>query len=186
MADWEIPLAAASFLKSLSHASELPVPQDAASAGAPGIIRTALTAKALKRNLGVIGTICSEIVSPWRVMTKQGKMSAATAAKTRLSARAAPNHTKSACVPKPPVDNPAVRWQLLISPVLRVVLAPPWKQCGREIRRRTPFPMRARQDWSRIGIRCDHLAIEMPGGVAEQRYDDGEAEEERQRSRHQQ
>src|ERR1700704_6118021 len=105
MADWEIPLAAASFLKSLSHASK-PPPQDAASAGAPGIIRTALTAKALKRNLGVIGTICSEIVSPWKVMTKQGKMSVATAAKTRLSARAAPDHTKSACVPKPPVDNP--------------------------------------------------------------------------------
>jgi hypothetical protein len=51
-------------LKSLSHASKLPVPQDAASAGAPGIISTALTAKALKRNLGVIGTINSKLVSP--------------------------------------------------------------------------------------------------------------------------
>src|SRR5258705_10933658 len=43
MADWEIPLAAASFLKPSSHASNLPVPHGAASAEAPGIIRTALT-----------------------------------------------------------------------------------------------------------------------------------------------
>ena len=28
--------------------------------------------------------------------------------------------------------------------------------------------MRPERDRSRIGIRCDHLAIEMPGGVAEQ------------------
>jgi hypothetical protein len=42
-------------LKSLSHASKLPVPQDAASAGAAGIIRTALTAKALNRRPGIIG-----------------------------------------------------------------------------------------------------------------------------------
>jgi hypothetical protein len=42
-------------LKSLSHASKLPVPQDAASAGAPGVISTALAAKALNRRPGVIG-----------------------------------------------------------------------------------------------------------------------------------
>src|SRR5712671_1998279 len=35
------------------------------------------------------------------MMTKQGKMSAATAAKTRLSARAAPGRTRNARMPKP-------------------------------------------------------------------------------------
>src|SRR6266404_6445945 len=120
------------------------------------------------------------------MMTKQGKMSAATAAKTRLSARAAPDQTRSARMPKPPVDNPAVRWQLLIPPVLGVVLAPPRKQGGREIRRGAPFPMRAGRDRSRIGIRRDHPAIKMPGSVAEQWDDDGEPEEERQRSQNQQ
>jgi hypothetical protein len=46
-------LAAASFLKSVSHASKLPVPQDAASTGTVGTISTALTANALKRSRGI-------------------------------------------------------------------------------------------------------------------------------------
>ena len=51
--DCEMPLAAASFLKSASHASKLAVPQDAAKAEAAGIISTALTAKVLNRKRGV-------------------------------------------------------------------------------------------------------------------------------------
>src|SRR5258708_8351697 len=61
IADCEIPLAAASFLKSVSQASKLPVPQDAASADAAGIISTAPTATVLKREREVIGTISSEM-----------------------------------------------------------------------------------------------------------------------------
>src|SRR5712692_702209 len=51
----------------------------------------------------------------------------------------------------------------------------PWKQCGREIRRGAPLARRTGRDRPRIGIRCDDLAIEMPGGMAEQRNNDGEA-----------
>ena len=64
MADCEMPLDDASVLKSSSHASKLPVPQDAANADVAGAIRTALTA----------------IINPKFI----GKMSTATAAKTRL------------------------------------------------------------------------------------------------------
>src|SRR6267154_3582799 len=62
IADCEIPLAAASFLKSASHASKLPVPQDAANAEAAGIISTAPTARVLRREREVIGTLSSEMV----------------------------------------------------------------------------------------------------------------------------
>src|SRR3984885_7520042 len=63
-ADWEMPLATASFLKSASHASNVPVPQaTVASAGAAGIIRTADSANDLKMKGRVIGaarTICHD------------------------------------------------------------------------------------------------------------------------------
>src|SRR5258708_20823788 len=62
IADCEIPLAAASFLNSVSQASKLPVPQDAASAGAPDIRSTAPIATVLKRERGVIGTVSSKMV----------------------------------------------------------------------------------------------------------------------------
>src|SRR5882757_234888 len=84
MADCEIPLAAASFLKSLSHASKLPVPQDAACTGAPVVIRTALTAKALNTKPGVIGTNQLRKKSPVKkYCPRQHEMSGATTAKTR-------------------------------------------------------------------------------------------------------
>src|SRR5450759_1419191 len=67
-----------------------------------------------------------------------------------------------------------------------VAAAPPRKQIGREIDRGMPFPMRARRDRLRIGIRRDHLAIEMPGGVAEQWDNNGKPKEQRQRSQNQQ
>src|SRR5712671_7995989 len=60
IADCEIPLAAASFLKSSSHAPKLPVPQGAACADATGIDRIALTASVPKSKRGVIGATCTE------------------------------------------------------------------------------------------------------------------------------
>src|SRR6266404_6986709 len=54
MADCEMPLEAASDLKSSSHAPKLPVPQGAASTDAAGIIRTALNAMALDRHRKLI------------------------------------------------------------------------------------------------------------------------------------
>src|SRR3954470_20492677 len=62
MAVCEIPLAAASFLKSVSQASKLPVPQDAASAGVP-VSRATLTANALGRERIIIGVSAPEISS---------------------------------------------------------------------------------------------------------------------------
>ena len=58
---------------------------------------------------------------------------------------------------------------------LCAVLATPWKQGGREIRRGAPLALTAGRERLWIGIRLDHLAIEMPGGVAEQRDHHGEA-----------
>src|SRR5437899_8852198 len=65
MADCEIPLAAASFLKSVSQASKLPVPQDAASADAAGAVRKALTANARKRQRRLIGATSFYIDLPF-------------------------------------------------------------------------------------------------------------------------
>src|SRR5438067_12616484 len=62
MAACEMPLAAASFLKSVSQASKLPVPQDAASAGVP-ISRATLTANSLGRERKIIGVSAPEISS---------------------------------------------------------------------------------------------------------------------------
>src|SRR5271156_181674 len=69
---------------------------------------------------------------------------------------------------------------------LCAVLAAPGEQGGREVRGGTPLELRAWRNRSRIRIRGDHRAIEMPGGMAEQRDHDGQTEEERQRSQHQQ
>ena len=70
---------------------------------------------------------------------------------------------------------------------LCAVRATPWKPGGREIRRGAPLAPTAARKRLWIEIRLDQLAIEMPGGVAEQRdHHGGEAKEERQRSRHQQ
>src|SRR6202165_2362600 len=66
------------------------------------------------------------------------------------------------------------------------VLAPPRKQGGREIRRGAPLALGTGRDRPRVGIRRDHLSIEMPGGVAEQGGDDRKTEEQRQRSQNQQ
>ena len=60
MAACEIPLAAASLLKLVSHASKLPVPQEAASAGAPGRLSTALSANALIRRREVVDATSAE------------------------------------------------------------------------------------------------------------------------------
>src|SRR3982074_3795276 len=54
IADCEMPLDAASVLKSSSHAAKLPVPQGAAGTDAAGIIRTTLNAMALDRNRKLI------------------------------------------------------------------------------------------------------------------------------------
>src|SRR5260370_31369081 len=62
IADCEIPLAAASFFKSASPASKLPVPQDTANAEAAGIISTAPTATVLARQREGIVTLISEMV----------------------------------------------------------------------------------------------------------------------------
>src|ERR1035437_6824775 len=62
---------------------------------------------------------------------------------------------------------------------LCAVLAPPRKQRRRENRRGAPLAVRAGRDRPRIGVPRDYRAIEMPGSVAEQRDDDGEAKEER-------
>jgi hypothetical protein len=62
MADCEMPLVAASFLKSASQASKLPVPQEAASEGVSGKINAAINARAVKAMRGVIGFIRKPIV----------------------------------------------------------------------------------------------------------------------------
>jgi hypothetical protein len=72
-------------LKSASHASKLPVPQDAASAGAAGVINTTPTATVLRRERGVIATVSSEMVLDEITSPRRPKISAATAAKTRLA-----------------------------------------------------------------------------------------------------
>src|SRR5664279_4964441 len=73
MADWEIPLAAASLLKSSSQLAKLPVPQDAASSGDAGIVSAANTAKVLKIEPGVIGTISSEMILERRTFPGDAK-----------------------------------------------------------------------------------------------------------------
>src|ERR1700730_17741922 len=98
------------------------------------------------------------------MMTRQYEMSAATTAKTWLL--------------------PSLHMEAAAG--LCPALAPPWKQGRREIRRRAPLAPRAGRDRPRIGIGRDHLAIEMPSGMAEQRDYDGKAKEERQRSQNQQ
>src|SRR5260370_42290183 len=67
---------------------------------------------------------------------------------------------------------------------LCAVLAAPWKQGGREIRRGAPLAPTAGGERVWIEICLDQLAIEMPGGVAGQRDHHGEAKEERPPSRH--
>src|ERR1700730_530377 len=61
MAACEIPLAAASLLKLVSHASKLPVPQVAASAGAAGRLRAAPSANTRSRRREVVGATNAEI-----------------------------------------------------------------------------------------------------------------------------
>src|SRR2546421_9523556 len=61
-------------------------------------------------------------------------------------------------------------------------LAPPWEQVGREIRGGLAFAVRRGGGRPGIWVRDDHLSIEVPGGVAQERGDDGEAKEKRQRA----
>src|SRR5205814_6512192 len=69
---------------------------------------------------------------------------------------------------------------------LLAVLTPPRKQRRGEIRGRAALARRTGGEGPRIGIRRNHLAIEMPGGMAEQRDNDRKPEEQRQRSQEQQ
>src|SRR6266700_2317090 len=61
---------------------------------------------------------------------------------------------------------------------LAIAALPPRKQIGREIRGRPSLARRARGNRTRIRIDRDGLAVEMPGGVAEQGNDDRKPEEE--------
>jgi len=184
MAACEIPLAAASVLKSSSHAWKLPVPQGAASAGGPDIIMTALRVAALKRqrktkefrteSIRLCRGISSGAKCRREPRPKQGFWRAP--ARTRMSTPSYMPNRRSA------IDRRSGGNHLTddLHCGLCTVLAPPWKQSRREIRRGTPLTPRARRNRPGIGIRRDDLAIEMPGGVAEQRDDDGEAEEGRE------
>jgi hypothetical protein len=60
-----------------------------------------------------------------------------------------------------------------------LALAAPREEIGREICRvAVPFPQARLLLW-RIGIRLHHLPVQMPGGMAEDRQNDGETDEER-------
>src|SRR5437763_3561326 len=67
MAACEIPLAAASLLKLVSHASKLPVPQEAASDGVPNRLSTAQSANALIRGREVVDATGAGIRFTWDV-----------------------------------------------------------------------------------------------------------------------
>src|ERR1700730_19445864 len=92
------------------------------------------------------------------MMTKQGKMSAVTAAKTRLSARAAQIRTRSARMPKPPGDNPAFRWQFAY---LSGVMRRPW--AATETRRPGNPPRSAVPDAGGQGSAADWDRGRSPG-----------------------
>src|SRR5882757_7596029 len=71
---------------------------------------------------------------------------------------------------------------LLASSAYLLVPAPPWKQVGGEIGGRPSFARWTRGNRACVGVNGHHRAIEMPGGMAEQREDHGEPQEERQRA----
>src|ERR1700743_3696369 len=150
-----MPLAAASVLKSASHASNVPVPQATAACDVAGAIRAAPTARAaiIKRGgstartgnrFAVEGGLSAE-----NLRGNRGQNMACTA--VRMNA-----HRRPVCGRRS--DHTTI---LAAS---GAVLAPPGEQgCG-EIRRETPFKLRPGRDRPRVRIRRDHLAIEMPGG----------------------
>src|SRR5262245_15623814 len=80
----ETPLLAASFLKSSSQVSNVPVPQAAAKAGAAEIVSRALSVKALIEKPGFIGSGFSRIEPIRTLVLQTQQMFAARAAKTRL------------------------------------------------------------------------------------------------------
>ena len=60
-----------------------------------------------------------------------------------------------------------------------LALAAPREEIGREIRSvAVSFPQVGVFLW-RVGIRLHHFPVEMPGGMAEHRQNDGETDEER-------
>src|SRR5689334_15995877 len=79
-----MPLLAASFLKSSSQVSNVPVPQAAANTGAAGIMSSALTANALRVKLGFMKAVFSNFDSTTTFVAANAISVRATAAKTRL------------------------------------------------------------------------------------------------------
>ena len=198
IADCEIPLAAASVLKSSSHASKAAGAAGGARAPAlPAGIRAALSADGSEEQDGRVHRDhqSSEIDSSNEVRfpddvrnvlaqprPKQGfadrrepKVRAGTIASNINGAM--PNR-RSTIDRRLGRDSPSAGY------------APSLRRHGNRLAGKSAAGRRSRcgrrRNRPRIGIRRDHLAIEMPGGVAEQRDDDGKPEEQRQRSQHQQ
>src|ERR1700759_4471123 len=111
-----------------------------------------------------------------------GDMSGATAAKTRLALYRARMRDGLPVNRQPAIPSLSIKRYPCRS---SAVLAPPRKQVGRELGGRSLFTRRTGRGQPQVRIRRDHLAIEMPGGVAKQRDDDGKTKEERDRTCHQ-
>src|SRR3954453_9255386 len=188
IADCAMPLEAASFLKSSSQASNVPLPQGAATDGAADVRSSAPSAKFRKEKREVMKSCTPKSTAPSSTdhtecsrqpRPKQGYLFA---------------HGRGKCVTmcrrphaRPPVDRPAVwsRCSSALTKSLCAVPAPPRKQVRGEIGGGLAFAP-TRRDWVCIRVPDNYLAVEMPGGVAEQRNDDREANEEWQRSQNQQ
>src|ERR1700678_1734846 len=67
---------------------------------------------------------------------------------------------------------------------LCAALTPPWEQIGGEVGGGPLFARRTRWSEPLEGVRRDHLTIEMPGRVTEQRDHDRKTEKERDRPCH--
>src|SRR5450631_55378 len=75
---------------------------------------------------------------------------------------------------------------LWLASLASLALTAPREEIGREIRRIAGSFRRVGLFLRRIRIRLHHLPIKMPGGMTEHRQNDGETDEERQRTDHQQ
>src|SRR5712672_23340 len=85
IADCEMPFAAASFLKSSSQASNVPLPHGAASEGGAEVRCSATSAKTQREMREVIASFAPRSTCPSTLVSKPHQMFGATAAKTRLS-----------------------------------------------------------------------------------------------------
>src|SRR5580700_863360 len=151
----EIPFEAASVLKSSSQLWKLLAPHGTAACAAVADIAKPI-ARVQPKNRRCRNRIA------FRIEERARDMSGATAAKTRLNSVLRRNYSRL------PVthDRQSARYYRS-----GATLAAPRKQVSRKVCGRALFARRTRRGGPPIRIRRDHLAIEMPGRVTEQRND---------------